>query len=83
MYLLTSNVCVCVSKLAISSSVREWLIDDKLSVHLGKIESIVKNKYVESLFNGAEIVSQTYSVSYLGIILEQSLSCESIAAKML
>lgn len=52
----------------------EWLIDNKLSIRLGKTKSVlferekeaVRNRYIES--NGAEIVSQT-SVLYLVILL--------------
>lgn len=60
----------------------KWLIDNKLSIHLGKTKSVlfgrkkeaVRNRYIES--NWAEIVSQT-SVLYLGI------SCYSIAANVI
>lgn len=71
-------------------NVRWWLIYNKLLMHLGKTESILfetkkKLSRINTLkvsFNGAEIVSQT-SVSYLRIIMEQLLSCDSIAAKIL
>lgn len=52
----------------------EWLIDNKLSIRLGKTKAVlferekeaVRNRYIQS--NGAEIVSQT-SVLYLAILL--------------
>lgn len=78
-YLVMSYSCVC-----------EWFTDNKLSIHLCKTESIQfaskkklsKTNILRVSYSGAEIVSQT-SFSYLEIILEQSVSCESTAAKIL
>ena len=70
-----------------SESVREWLIDNKLSIHLNKTQSILfgtklsRTNTLKIFCNGAEILF--YFVSYLGIILDQSLSCESVVAKIL
>lgn len=69
---------------------RQWLIDNRLSIHLGKTESILfgtkrklsKINRLKVSCNGADITSQT-SVLYLGVTLEQSLSCEAVALKIL
>uniref|UniRef100_A0A671W1V6 Reverse transcriptase domain-containing protein n=1 Tax=Sparus aurata TaxID=8175 RepID=A0A671W1V6_SPAAU len=71
-------------------SVNQWLIVNKLSMHLGKTESIlfgtkrklVKSNVLKVMCNGSEIVSRS-NVTYLGLTLDQSLTGESIAAKIL
>ena len=67
------------------SSCRSWLIDNKLSLHLGKTEAILfgtkqKLSKVESfkvICNG-EIIKNVKSVKYLGIQLDDDLAGESI-----
>ena len=62
-------------------SVREWLIDNKLSLHLGKTESILfgskqRLNNVESIdvtCDGQSLASKS-CVKYLGVVLDQSLS---------
>ena len=58
---------------------REWLINNKLSLHLGKTESILfgsKRKLNTTL------ASQTH-VKYLGIDIDQSLTAERVADKII
>ena len=67
-------------------SVCEWLTENKLSIHLGKTESILfatkrRLRNVNSInvsCNGNNIVSKA-NVSYLGVNLDQSLTGEDIA----
>ena len=70
------------------ASIREWLIDNKLSLHLGKTESILfstkrKSKLAAPLkveCAGNALANQT-SVKYLGVDLDESLSGEIIVNK--
>ena len=67
-------------------SCRQWLIDNKLSLHLGKTETILfgtknKLKKVNDFIvkcNG-EPIKPASSVKYIGVSLDQSLSGEHIA----
>ena len=67
-------------------SIREWLIDNKLSLHLGKTESILfgskrklnKNKSIQVQCAGNTLACRTH-VKYLGVELDQSLSGDGIA----
>ena len=69
---------------------REWLINNKLSLHLGKTESILfgsKRKLnscssVQVRCAGTTLASQTH-VKYLGIDLDQSLTGERVADKII
>ncbi len=71
-------------------SCRQWLIDNKLSLHLGKTESIlfgskIKLSRVDD-FNVAcdgKIITPTNSVKYLGITLDNDLSGESVAESII
>ena len=63
--------------------VQKWLIDNKLSLHIGKTESIVfssKRKHKEkegfSIKCGESLVNQVHSVRYLGMMLDDCLSGE-------
>ena len=66
-------------------TVSQCLVENTISIHLVKTESILfgtkrkesKSNALKVMGNDTEIVSQS-SVTYLGLILEQSL-CESIA----
>jgi hypothetical protein len=70
--------------------VSHWLVDNKLSLHLGKTESILfgsKPKLktgsdLDIFCNGTKIKS-TKSVKYLGATLDQHLSCESMANEII
>ena len=69
---------------------REWLVNNKLSLHLGKTESILfgsKRKlhtcsYIQVKCAGTTLTCQTH-VKYLGIELDQSLSGERVADKII
>ena len=70
--------------------VSQWLIDTKLSIYLGITESIFfltkrkesKTNALKIMCNGIERVSKS-SITYLGLTLEQSLTCGIIAAQIL
>ena len=70
--------------------VSHWLVDNKLSLHLGKTESIIfaskhKLKSAKNLnitCNG-QVINSTSSVKYLGATLEQTLSGESMASAVI
>jgi len=71
-------------------SVSEWLIDNKLSLHLGKTESILfcskpklkSNPSLNISCNNTSIQS-TASVKYLGATLDQTLSCEGMVMNVI
>ena len=65
--------------------VSEWLIDNKLSLHLGKTESILfgsrprlRSKSVLNISCKGTAIEGKKSVKYLGATLEQSLSGETM-----
>ena len=67
-------------------SCQQWLIDNKLSLHLGKTEAILfgshrklKKQCEFNVMCNNEPIQSTQSVKYLGITLDQCLSGESIA----
>ena len=67
-------------------SCRQWLVDNKLSLHLGKTECMLfgtkrKLKKVESftVTCGGESLKSTKSAKYLGVTLDESLTGENIA----
>ena len=67
-------------------SVSQWLIDNKLSLHLGKTASIVfgskpKLKAQSSLNITCKTtsISSTTSVKYLGAVIDQHMSFNSMA----
>ena len=70
--------------------VSQWLVDNKLSLHLGKTESILfgskqrigPNKSLVIKCNGTEINS-TSSVKYLGATIDQFLSFDAMARSVL
>ena len=71
-------------------NVREWLIDNRLSLHLGKSECILlgtrrklqKAPALKVTCNENEIETKN-TVTYLGITLDQTLTGYSIAEKLL
>ena len=68
----------------------DWLINNKLSLHLGKTQSIVfgtkrklcKCNTINIVFNGNVIESKS-TITYLGVTLDQSLSGDVIASDIL
>ena len=61
--------------------VSEWLVDNKLSLHLGKTESILfgsrprlKSQPVLSITCKGTIIEAKNTVKYLGVVLEQCIS---------
>ena len=70
--------------------VSQWLIDNKLSLHLGKTESILfgskhkvkSNPNLNITCNGS-VIEPTTSVKYLGATLDQSLSFDTMACSVL
>jgi len=71
-------------------SVSKWLIDNKLSLHLGKTESILfgtkrklkSHSELNITCNGSKIVSKS-SVKYLGVDLDQCLNGEITGNKVI
>ena len=67
------------------SNVSNWLVDNKLSLHLGKTESIIfgskrslkKCNTLDIQCNGVKIESKTF-VKYLGSVLDQTFSGETV-----
>ena len=71
-------------------SCRKWLIDNKLSLHLGKTEAILfgtkrRLRKVESfeVMCDGNIIQNVKSVKYLGIQLDEDLAGESIVKEIL
>ena len=72
------------------AALHSWLVDNKLSLHLGKTESILfgsrgklKNCHtLDVLYNGSNI-SPKQSVRYLGVDLDQSLDGISIVDNLM
>ena len=72
------------------SSLNGWLVDNRLSINLGKTESILfstkKRLGISSEMNvtcGETMVASTKSVRYLGVDLDQSLDGDYIAGNIL
>ncbi len=71
-------------------SVNEWFIDNKLSLHLGKTESVLfgsrykleSNTDLNLICNGTSIGSPK-PVKYLGAVLDQTLFGEEMASGIL
>ena len=71
------------------SSCRNWLIDNKLSLHLGKTEAILfgtrynlnKVNSFEVICNN-EVIQNVKNVKYLGIQLDEDLAGESIVKEI-
>ena len=71
-------------------SIREWLIDNKLSLHLGKTESILfgskrklqLNNSIQVQCAGNTLTYHTH-VKYLGVELDQSLTGDGVAEKII
>jgi hypothetical protein len=70
--------------------VSQWLVDNKLSLHLGKTESILfgsrhkirSNSSLDISCNGT-IIESTSSVKYLGATLDQTLSFDTMARSVI
>ena len=70
-------------------NIYNWLIDNKLSLHLGKTETIlfgpprkIKNKVIQISCNGTQI-NQKDIVTYLGTELDNKLTGEEMATKVI
>jgi len=71
-------------------AVSSWLVDNKLSLHLGKTESVVfgskhklkSNPSLNVSCNGI-VIQSTSSFKYFGATLDQNLSCENIASSVI
>ena len=71
-------------------AVNEWLCENRLSLHLGKTQSILfgskkpisKCSELHVTCNGSVIGSES-EVTYLGAILDQTLSCASTARSII
>ena len=70
--------------------VSEWLVDNKLSLHLGKMESILfgssprlKSQSVLSITYKGTAIEAKYTVKYLGVVLEQCLSGVNMATSII
>ena len=71
-------------------SCSKWLVDNKLSLHLGKTESILfgskrKLKKIKDFFVTCNVqtINNKTSVKYLGVMLDQELSGEAIANEVI
>ena len=72
------------------SSLCDWLVDNKLSIHLGKTESILfgtRNKLAKvnqlNIHYGDHVIEQKQSVTYLGVTLDNILSGKSMVEGIL
>ena len=70
--------------------VSEWLVDNKLSLHLGKTESILfgsrhrlKAQSVLSITCKGTVIEAKNTVKYLGVVLEQCLSGANMATSVI
>ena len=70
--------------------VSEWLVDNKLSLHLGKTESVLfgskprlKSQSVLNITCKATVIEARNTVKYLGVVLEQCLSCANMATSVI
>jgi hypothetical protein len=91
--ILVSHKCLSRVEQALTEDlhlVSQWLIDNKLSLHLGKTESIVfgskhklKSKSVLDINCNGTSIQPTKSVKYLGVTLDQHLSFAVMADAVL
>ena len=72
------------------SKICTWLNDNKLSIHLGKTESILfgSNHNLKKVDNftikvGDKVITRKNEISYLGCILEANLSSEKMTTKVI
>ena len=87
-----SFCCICHQLIRDFSSLRDWFVDNKLCIHFGqdKTKSILfgtkhklqSTKSLNIVYNGIEI-RQHAKVKYLGCILDESLSGESMALNVI
>ena len=82
------NISYCLSNEL--ESCREWLVNNRLSLHLGKTESILfgskvmlKKSRPLSVSCDGNLIKSSNSVKYLGIVLDDTLSGNSIARDIL
>ncbi|XP_061773774.1 probable RNA-directed DNA polymerase from transposon BS isoform X1 [Nerophis ophidion] len=67
-----------------------WLADNKLSIHLGKTESILFGSHIKlkkvsdfTIKVGDIVITRKDEITYLGSILEANLSCDKMATKVI
>ena len=72
------------------SKICTWLADNKLSIHLGKTESILfgsprnlKKAVDFTIAVGNNIITRKEEITYLGTVLEANLSGDKMAAKVI
>ena len=72
------------------SSLGDWLVDNKLSIHLGKTESILFGTSIKlakvnqlNIQYGNHVIEQKQSVKYLGVTLDNTLSGRSMVDNIL
>ena len=72
------------------SSLCDWLVDNKLSIHLGKTESILFGTSTKlakvnhlNIHHGNHVIEQKQSVKYLGVTLDNTLSGKSMVDRIL
>lgn len=84
------NKAVIESRLSMElENVSQWLSENRLSLHIGKTESILfstsrkqKNQEGFKVQLGSSVVTSTKSVVYLGCTLDNTLSGESMSKKV-
>ena len=71
-------------------SLCDWLVDNKLSIHLGKTESILfgtSNKLAKAtplkVMYGNQVIEQKLKVKYLGVFLDNNLSGKNMVESIL
>ena len=94
LFLYADNSAILVSERDKSLSedlnlVRSWLIENKLSLHLGKTESIIFGSEQKLKSNGkinlvcaGNHINSTSNVKYLGAVLDQSLLGDFMASSL-
>ena len=91
--LLVSDKCVSKIENVLSEelqNISKWLVDNKLSLHLGKTESILfgskyklsKSSKLNVECNGTQIIAKS-TVKYLGSEIDQYISGEEMAQKVI
>ena len=92
-FLIVADKCLSSIETVLQNAleiVSEWLVDNKLSLHLGKAESILfgsrprlKSQSVLSITCKGTIIEAKITVKYLGVVLEQYLSGANMATSVI
>ena len=90
LYADDSALLVSGTSVSVIEETLEWLVDNKLSIHLGKTESIffgsnkkIRKQSTIKLICGDNEVTALENVKYLGVSLDQSLGGKYIAESFL